>query len=72
MTPLAATAEVFLTAFRALPAPERLTILEELFAEEEGKEVFDTILAGIRESEASLSFEEYLASREERARERRT
>jgi hypothetical protein len=60
MTQVEATAEVFLTAFHALPEEERLEIVRRLVNEEELEDVFDNAIADERRNETSRSLEEYL------------
>ncbi|MEK6790089.1 MAG: hypothetical protein AABY45_00115 [Deltaproteobacteria bacterium] len=59
-----ATAEVFLTAFRALPRKERETIVERLLRDREFMEdLFDMVILEQRRKEASRPLDEILADR---------
>jgi uncharacterized protein YpiB (UPF0302 family) len=69
MTTTEATAEVFLTAFRALKKKERAAVLERLMKEEQALE--DLRYAAIveeRKREPRIALEDYLA---EKARKRK-
>ena len=60
-----ATAEVFWTAFRALPKREREAFLERLFSDQEFKEdLIDLAILEQRKGETSRTLSEYLAERE--------
>lgn len=57
-----ATADVFLTAFRALPRKERETIVEGLLRDREFMEdLFDTVILEQRRKEPSRPLDEILA-----------
>jgi hypothetical protein len=59
-----ATAEVFLTAFRALPKKEQKFIVEKLLNDEEFMEdLTDIVIFEQRKNEPSRSINEYIASR---------
>lgn len=56
-----ATADVFLTAFRALPRKERETIVEGLLMDREFMEdIFDTVILEQRRKEPSRPLDEIL------------
>jgi hypothetical protein len=56
-----ATAEVFWTAFRALPKREREALLERLFSDQEFKEdLIDLAILEQRKDETSRTLSEYL------------
>jgi hypothetical protein len=61
MTQAQATAEVFLTAFHALPDEERLEVIKRLVKEEELEDLFDSAIAEERRNEPSRPIGEYLA-----------
>jgi hypothetical protein len=65
MTAQEATAEVFWTAFRALPKESREAIVEKLLGDQEFLEdLIDMVLLKQRANEPSRSVDEYLAERE--------
>jgi hypothetical protein len=62
-----ATAQIFWTAFCAMPKKEREAIIEKLLAETEFMEdLFDSVILKQRENEPSRPLEEYLAKRKGR------
>lgn len=62
MTTIEAAAEVFWTAFRALPKKERKAIVEKLMRDREfGEDLNDMAILEERKKEASRSLDEYLA-----------
>ena len=64
MNAIEATAEVFLTAFRALPKKERKLIVEGLLKDREFMEdLTDVVVLDQRKNESSRSIDEYIASR---------
>lgn len=64
MTKTEATAEVFWTAFRALPKKEREVIVEKLLKDKEFMEdLIDMVILEQREKEPSRSLDEYLNNR---------
>jgi len=64
MTPTEATAEVFLTALRALTKEERATVLARIAEDDELREdLLDLLLLSDRRDEASRPFRDYLAER---------
>ncbi|MFC1717457.1 hypothetical protein ACFL6S_27600 [Candidatus Poribacteria bacterium] len=65
MTTIEATAEVFWTAFRALPKKEREAIVERLLRDEEFMEdLIDIVILEERQNEPSRSLDKYLAESE--------
>jgi len=59
-----ATAEIFWTAFRALPKKSRHTIVEKLLQDMDFREdLIDTIILEQRKNEPSRSLDQYLANR---------
>lgn len=59
-----ATAEVFWTAFRALPKKEREAVVEKLLKDREFMEdLIDIVILEQRQNEPSRSLDEYLADR---------
>jgi len=67
MTVPNATAEVFWTAFRALPRKEREAVVEKLIQDEQFMEdLMDLVLLKQREQEPSRPLRAYLAEREGR------
>jgi hypothetical protein len=69
MTAAAATAEVFWTAFRALPKAERRAVIEKLLADRRFREdLVDAATVEQRRREPARSLKEYLAARARRAR----
>ncbi len=64
MTGIQATAEVFLTALRALPEEERIAVLAGIADDAElRKNLLDLTLMAQRRREPSRSFREYLAEK---------
>jgi hypothetical protein len=64
MTSTQATAEVFWTAFRALPKKERKAIFEKLLGHKEFREdLIDIALVERRQKEPSRPLEDYLEER---------
>jgi hypothetical protein len=64
MTAKEATAEVFWTAFRALPKKEREAVVKRLLGDKEFMEdLIDIVILEQREKEPSRSLDEYLADR---------
>jgi hypothetical protein len=64
MNAIEATAEVFLTAFRALPKEERKSIVEKLLKDKEFMDdLTDIVIFDQRKDEPSRSIDEYLADR---------
>ncbi|OQW94595.1 MAG: hypothetical protein BWK79_05390 [Beggiatoa sp. IS2] len=62
--PTHATAEVFLTAFLALPKAEKQAFIAKLFAQEEFVEdLLDIVTIEQRRDEPSRSLEDYLVGR---------
>ena len=69
MTAAAATAEVFWTAFRALPKAERRAVIEKLLADRRFREdLVDAATVEQRRREPARPLKEYLAARARRAR----
>ena len=69
MTAAAATAEVFWTAFRALPKAERRAVIEKLLADRRFREdLVDAATVEQRRREPTRPLKEYLAARGRRAR----
>lgn len=67
MTATEATAEVFWTAFRALPKKEREAIVEKLLRDKEFVEdLIDIVILEQRQKEPSRPLDEYLANRRKR------
>ncbi len=59
-----ATAEVFWTAFRALPKKEREAVVNKLLSDKEFLEdLIDIVILEQRKDEPSRSLEQYLAER---------
>jgi hypothetical protein len=66
MTATEATAEVFLTALRALPKEQRQTVLERITEDEEFREdLLDLTVFADRRNEPSRPFRDYLAEKGE-------
>jgi len=66
MMPMQATAEVFVTALRALPDKQRNAVLIRIAQEKELREdLLDLALVAQRRHEASRPFREYLAEKPE-------
>jgi hypothetical protein len=64
MTAVQATAEVFWTAFRALPKKEREAILEKLLKDRQLKEdLIDIVIIEQRYKEPSRPLDKYLAGK---------
>ena len=64
MTSSQATAEVFLTALRALPKKERQAVLTRIAEDDELREdLLDLALLAERHDEPSGAFREYLAAK---------
>jgi len=64
MTSLQATAEVFLTALRALPKKERQAVLARIAEDDELREdLLDLALLAERRHQPSGAFREYLAAK---------
>jgi hypothetical protein len=64
MTALQATAEVFLTAFKALPKKERQAVLNRIAEDKELREdLMDLAVLSQRRNESSRSFREFLAEK---------
>jgi hypothetical protein len=62
-----ATAEIFLTAFRAMPRKERSAIIDKLLKEKEFTEdIIDLAILKKRENEPSTSIDEYIAKKNRR------
>lgn len=69
MTITEATAEVFWTAFRALPKKERGAIVEKLLRDREFVEdLIDVVILEQRQKEPSRPLDEYLADRRKKER----
>ena len=69
MTAAAATAEIFWTAFRALPRAERQAIVVKLLADRQFREdLIDAAVIDQRRKEPARPLGEYLARRARRAR----
>ena len=69
MTTKEATAEVFWTAFRALPKKEREAVFERLLKDEEFREdLIDLAILEQRQNEPSRSLDEYLALKGKKTR----
>ncbi len=65
MTTVQATAEVFLTALRALPRKEREAVLASITDDEDFREnLLDLALIADRRGEPSRPFDEYLAEKD--------
>ena len=63
MAPYQATAEVFLTAFKALPAKERSTFITKLLKDSSLREdILDIAIANKRSQEKTKSFRSFLKS----------
>ena len=59
-----ATAEIFLTAFRAMPKKERNAVIDKLLTDNEFMEdLIDISIIKQRENEPSRPLDEYLAER---------
>lgn len=59
-----ATAEIFWTAFRAMPKKERIAVVDKLLTDNEFMEdLIDISILKQRENEPSRSLDEYLADR---------
>jgi hypothetical protein len=64
MNAIEATAEVFMTAFRALSKEERKSIVERLLKDKEFMDdLTDIVIFDQRKDEPSRSIDEYLADR---------
>jgi hypothetical protein len=64
MTTTEATAEVFWTAFRALPKKEREAVIEKLLSDKDFMEdLIDMVILEQRQKESSRSLDEYLVDR---------
>jgi len=69
MRAAAATAEVFWTAFRSLPKPERQAVIDKLLADRRFREdLIDAAILEQRRREPTRPLKEYLAARPRRAR----
>lgn len=69
MTTTEATAEVFWTAFRALPKKEREAIVEKLLRDREfAEDLIDVVILEQRQKEPSRPLDEYLADRRKKGR----
>lgn len=69
MTTTEATAEVFWTAFRALPKKEREAIVEKLLRDREFVEdLIDVVILEQRQKEPSRPLDEYLTDRRKKRR----
>ena len=67
MTASQATAEVFLTALRALPRPEREKVMSAIARDKRmWEDIRDLAVFEARESEPSVPYEEYAARRRRR------
>lgn len=67
MTTSQATAEVFMTALRALPKEERQAVLALITDDEQLREdLFDLAVFAERRNESSRPFREFLAERDQR------
>jgi hypothetical protein len=64
MTQTQATAEIFVTAFNALPAAEREAVLLRLLSDEDSENFMDSQLAEERRSEPSRDLGDYLSEKE--------
>ena len=65
MTTTNATAEVFLTAFRAMSKKERNAVIDKLLADNEFMEdLIDISIIKQRKAEPSRSLDDYLADRQ--------
>ncbi|NTV66654.1 MAG: hypothetical protein HGB06_03045 [Chlorobaculum sp.] len=65
MTTTNATAEVFLTAFRAMSKKERNAVIDKLLADNEFMEdLIDISIIKQRKNEPSRSLDDYLADRQ--------
>ena len=63
MAPYQATAEIFMTAFKALPAKERSTFLSKLLQDNSLREdIMDIAIATKRSHEKTKSFRGFLKS----------
>ena len=63
MAPYQATAEIFMTAFKALPAKERSTFLSRLLQDNSLREdIMDIAIATKRSHEKTKSFRRFLKS----------
>ena len=61
MTKIAATAEVFMLAFRSLPKAERAAVVSRLLSDPEFREdLIDLALMAQREDEPSRPYEEFV------------
>jgi len=64
MTTAEATAEMFWTAFHALPKKEREAVIEKLLSDKDFMEdLIDIVILEDRQKESSRSLDEYLANR---------
>ncbi len=64
ITTAEATAQVFWTAFRAMPKKEREAVIEKLLNEREfGEDLIDVVILRQRKNDSSRSLDEYLADR---------
>jgi hypothetical protein len=64
MAPYQATAEIFMTAFKALPAKERSTFLARLLQDNSLREdIMDIAIASKRSHEKTKPFRTFLKSR---------
>lgn len=71
MSILQATAEVFWTAFRALPKKKRESVVERLLQDKEFKEdLIDLAILEQRRKESSRPLSEYLSSRRKSKRKK--
>jgi uncharacterized membrane protein (DUF106 family) len=67
MTAIQATAEVFLTAFRALTRKEREAFLEKLIEDEKmAEDLRDLLVVESRKAEPVITLDEYLVKRQKR------
>jgi hypothetical protein len=63
MTTVQATAEVFWTAFRALPRKEREAFLEKLMGDEKlSEDLRDLFVIAARKDEPTITLDEYLTN----------
>ncbi len=71
MTAAQATAEVFMTAFRALPRKERAAVLAELAQDSRTREdLFDLTVLQSRRGEPSRPLDQYMQERRDAYRQR--
>jgi hypothetical protein len=67
MSSAQATAEIFWTAYQALPVKERTSIIKKIMKSDElYEDIIDTAIAEERKGEPSISLEKYLEKRAKR------